>query len=305
MRVLVLAGGRSLERAVSERSRARASSSRCAASGTSRSSSTPATTSRGGCATTTSTARSSRSTAAAARTGRCRRCSSSRACRTRAPTRPPARASDKATAKRMLVAAGLPTPAFAALSASAVRDLGADALLDRLAERVGLPLVVKPCVGGSGFGIRRVGAVDELPAALLKALAYDDAVLCEAFVAGREVTVTVLRGQALAAVETIPLGGAEYDFDARYTPGASDFVAPADVGEEPLRLAEQACALLGCAGFARVDFLVPADGPPQLLEVNVVPGLTETSTAPLAAEAVGKPFEELVADLLADAVARP
>lgn len=205
----------------------------------------------------------------------------------------------------MLVAAGLPTPAFAALSASAVRDLGADALLDRLAERVGLPLVVKPCVGGSGFGIRRVGAVDELPAALLKALAYDDAVLCEAFVAGREVTVTVLRGQALAAVETIPLGGAEYDFDARYTPGASDFVAPADVGEEPLRLAEQACALLGCAGFARVDFLVPADGPPQLLEVNVVPGLTETSTAPLAAEAVGKPFEELVADLLADAVARP
>lgn len=216
-----------------------------------------------------------------------------------------ARASDKVAAKRALLAAGLPTPPFAALSASAVRDLGADALLGRLAERVGLPLVVKPCVGGSGFGIRRVTAVEELPAALLSALAYDDEVLCEAFVAGREVTVTVLRGRALAAVETIPLGGDGYDFDARYTPGASDFVAPAEVGEAPLRLAEQACVVLGCPGFARVDFLIPPTGEPQLLEVNVVPGLTETSTAPLAAEAVGKPFEDLVADLVADALARP
>ena len=105
------------------------------------------------------------------------------------------------------------------MSAGAVRDLGADALLGAIGDRVGLPLVVKPARGGSSLGVRRVDAESELPAALLSALAYDDHVLCERFVDGREIAVTVLGDVALPPVEAIPQGGEGYDFDARYTPG--------------------------------------------------------------------------------------
>jgi D-alanine-D-alanine ligase len=214
-----------------------------------------------------------------------------------------ARASDKIVAKRVLQAHGLPTPPFAAVSSAAVRDLGADALLDRVAERVGRPLVVKPARGGSSLGLRRVDDPEALPPALLSALAYDDRVLCERWVEGREVTVTVLRGAALPPVEAIPLDDHGYDFEARYTPGATEFAVPAEVGPEPAQVAAAACLALGCGAFARVDLLVPEGAPPWILEVNVVPGLTETSTAPLAAQAAGMTFEELVAALLEDAVA--
>jgi D-alanine-D-alanine ligase len=215
-----------------------------------------------------------------------------------------ARASDKIAAKRVLLAHGLPTPPFAAVGASAVRDLGADALLDRVAERVGMPIMVKPARGGSSLGLRQVHEADALPEALLSALAYDDRVLCERFVEGREVTVTVLRGEALPPVEAIPLDHDHgYDFEARYTPGATEFAVPADIGPEAAEVAAAACRALGCEGFARVDLLVPDEGRPWILEVNVVPGLTETSTAPLAAQAAGMTFEELVAALLEDALA--
>jgi D-alanine-D-alanine ligase len=216
-----------------------------------------------------------------------------------------ARASDKIAAKRILLAEGLPTPPFVAVSSTAVRDLGADALLERAAERLGRPLMVKPSRGGSSLGLRRVDDAEDLPAALLSALAYDDRVLCERFVDGREVTVTVLRGEALPPVEAIPLDDHGYDFEARYTPGATEFAVPAEVGPEPARIAAAACAALDCAAFARVDLLVPPAGPPWILEINVVPGLTETSTAPLAAQAAGMTFEELVAALLEDALRQP
>jgi D-alanine-D-alanine ligase len=222
---------------------------------------------------------------------------------TGAPPLACSRASDKIVAKRLLREAGLPTPVFVATGSEAVRDMGAEALLPGIAERVGLPLVVKPARGGSALGLRRVDDASQLPAALLSALAYDDRVLCERFVSGREIAVTVLRGEALPCVEAIPQGDHGYDFDARYTPGATEFVSPAaDCGDAPAHAVE-ACRLLGCPGFARVDFLLPAAGPPQILEVNTVPGLTETSLVPLAAQAAGLTFEELVAALLEDALA--
>jgi D-alanine-D-alanine ligase len=214
-------------------------------------------------------------------------------------------ASDKLAPPRRLLAAGLPTAAFAPVSAGAVRDLGADALLGAIGDRVGLPLVVKPARGGSSLGVRRVDAESELPAALLSALAYDDHVLCERFVAGREIAVTVLAGAALPAVEAIPQGAEGYDFDARYTPGATEFVVPAEIGPESAEAAVAACGLIGCAGFARVDLLLPAAGPPQILELNTVPGLTETSLTPLAAQAAGMTFEDLVAALLESAQIAP
>jgi D-alanine-D-alanine ligase len=186
-----------------------------------------------------------------------------------------------------------------------VRDLGADALLGAIGDRVGLPLVVKPARGGSSLGVRRVDAESELPAALLSALAYDDHVLCERFVAGREIAVTVLAGAALPAVEAIPQGSEGYDFDARYTPGATEFVVPARIGPESSEAAVAACRLIGCSEFSRVDLLLPADGPPQILELNTVPGLTETSLTPLAAQAAGMTFEDLVAALLRSAQIAP
>jgi D-alanine-D-alanine ligase len=214
-------------------------------------------------------------------------------------------ASDKIATKRRLVAAGLPTAPFAPVSAGAVRDLGADALLGAIGERVGLPLVVKPARGGSSLGVRRVDTESELPAALLSALAYDDHVLCERFVAGREIAVTVLGDVALPAVEAIPQGAEGYDFDARYTPGATEFVVPAEIGPESSEAALAACRLIGCAGFARVDLLLPPEGAPQILELNTVPGLTETSLTPLAAQAAGMTFEDLVAALLQSAQIAP
>jgi D-alanine-D-alanine ligase len=213
-----------------------------------------------------------------------------------------ARASDKIVAKRLLLDGGLPTPAFEPVASASLRELGADALLDHVVERVGLPLVVKPARGGSALGVRRVDEPGGLSGALLSALAYDDRVLCERFVEGREIAVTVLDGAALPSVEAIPLTDHGYDFEARYTPGATEFVTPAEGCGEAAAIAVRACRLLGCADFARVDLIVPADGPPQVLEANVVPGLTETSLAPLAAQAAGMTFEELVARLVEAAV---
>jgi D-alanine-D-alanine ligase len=224
---------------------------------------------------------------------------------TGAPPAACARATDKIAAKRLLGESGLPTPAFQVVGAAALRELGADALLDVVADRVGLPLVVKPARGGSALGIRRVDDARALPEALLSALAYDERVLCERFVDGREIAVTVLEGRALPCVEAIPLSDHGYDFEARYTPGATEFVTPAEGCEEAAAAAVRACELLGCADFARVDLIAPADGPPQILELNVVPGLTETSLAPLAAQAAGMTFEELVARLVDAAVGAP
>ena len=198
---------------------------------------------------------------------------------------------------------GLPTPPFAAVSSSAVRDLGADALLERVAERVGLPLVVKPARGGSSLGLRRVDDAEALPEALLSALAYDDRVLCERWVEGREVTVTVLRGEALPPVEAIPLDDHGYDFEARYTPGATEFAVPAEVGPEPAAGRRRGVRGPRLRRPSRASTCSCPKRPPWILEVNVVPGLTETSTAPLAAQAAGMTFEELVAALLEDAVA--
>ncbi len=216
-----------------------------------------------------------------------------------------ARSCDKALAKEALRAAGLPTPPSVTVSAESVRGLGADALLDRIAERVGLPLVVKPARGGSAIGVRRVDDEAELGDALLSALAYDDRVVVERHVTGREIAVAIVHGRALPPVEAIPRGADGYDFDARYTPGETDFVCPADVGPEVSRIALAAAEVLGCASFARVDLLVPPDGPPQLLELDIVPGLTETSLVPIAAAAAGLTFDAVVAGLLADAVGEP
>jgi D-alanine-D-alanine ligase len=208
---------------------------------------------------------------------------------------------DKVLAKHELRAAGLPTPDWFAFNETAFRELGAADALSGLEERLGFPLVVKPSRGGSALGVKFAASWFEVPEALVSAFSYDDRVLLERFVEGRELAVSVLGGGALPVVEAIPGDGDRYDFEARYEIGRTEFVCPAELGEAEAS-AVTAAALgayeaLGCSGFSRVDLILAADGP-QVLEVNAIPGLTDTSLLPQSAEAAGISFEQLVERIL-------
>lgn len=207
---------------------------------------------------------------------------------------------DKVLAKHELRAAGVPTPDWFAFNETAFRELGAADALGGLEERLGFPLVVKPSRGGSSLGIKFAASWFEMPEALVSAFSYDDRVLLERFVEGRELAVSVLGGEPLPVVEAIPGVGDRYDFEARYEIGGAEFVCPAALGEEAAGVTAAALAAyeaLGCSGFSRVDLILAADGP-QVLEVNAIPGLTDTSLLPQSAEAAGISFEELVERIL-------
>lgn len=211
------------------------------------------------------------------------------------------RCMDKVMAKHELRDAGVPTPDWFAFNETAFRELGAADALGGLEDRLGFPLVVKPSRGGSALGVKFAASWYEVPEALVSAFSYDDRVLLERFVDGRELAVSVLGTEPLPVVEAIPAGGDRYDFEARYEIGRTDFVCPAKLGDEDLS-AVTATALaayeaLGCSGFSRVDLILAEDGA-QVLEVNAIPGLTDTSLLPQSAEAAGMTFEELVERIL-------
>ncbi|MFP5021206.1 D-alanine--D-alanine ligase family protein [Pseudonocardia phyllosphaerae] len=204
------------------------------------------------------------------------------------------RAWDKPSVKAELVRAGLSTPDWVALPHSTFRELGAQAVLDAIVGRLGLPLVLKPDQGGSALGVQVVRNAEDLPAAMVSCFAYADTVLAEQFVEGTEVAVTVVHDgdepRALPAVEVeVPSGF--YDYTSRYTPGAATFHCPARLSEQTLaQLGETALAahtLLGMRDVSRMDAIVDADGAVHVLEMNVSPGLTDTSLLPTAVDAAG------------------
>jgi D-alanine-D-alanine ligase len=212
-----------------------------------------------------------------------------------------ARCTDKVLAKHELRGAGVPTPDWFAFNETAFRELGAADALGELEQRLGFPLVVKPSRGGSALGVKFAASWFEVPEALVSAFSYDNRVLLERFVEGRELAVSVLGEEPLPVVEAIPSDGDRYDFEARYEIGRTEFVCPAELSEEE-SAAVTAAALgayeaLGCSGFSRVDLILGDDGP-QVLEVNAIPGLTDTSLLPQAAEAGGMSFEQLVERIL-------
>jgi len=216
----------------------------------------------------------------------------------------------KPLAKRLWRAHGLPTPAAITVSAEAVRELRLVDVLPAVVDAIGLPLVAKPARGGSALGVRFARSADQIAPALLAALSHDREALLERFVDGRDLSVAIVqRGggvEVLPIVEATPREGRDfYDFEARYTPGATVFEAPADLpadlAAEAQRIALEAYAVLGCRGPARVDLMLGDEGL-QLLELNVVPGMTETSLLPLAAEAAGMTVADVVADALATAL---
>jgi D-alanine-D-alanine ligase len=212
-----------------------------------------------------------------------------------------ARCMDKSQAKHAIREAGLPTPDWFAFSQTAFRELGAADALGEIEGRLGFPLVVKPSRGGSSLGVKFAAAGSEIPQALISAFSYDERVLLERFVEGRELAVSVLGEEALPVVEALPAAGDRYDFEARYEIGRTRFVCPAELGDsEQTAVTEVALATyraLGCSGFARVDVIL-GDGGPEVLEANAIPGLTDTSLLPQAAEAAGLSFEQLVERIL-------
>ena len=218
---------------------------------------------------------------------------------------------DKPTAKALAARAGLITPASVTLPRETFHDLGATAVIDLIVAKLGLPLYVKPSRGGSALGAAPVRAAAELPAAVLSCFAYGDIALIERFIPGTEVAVGVIdlgRGpQALPAVEIVP-GEGGYDYAARYTAGKTEFYVPArlpaDVAAEVARIAVAAHTVLGLRDLSRTDLIVDEAGTAWFLEVNVAPGMTETSTLPLALEASGHSFGRTCVSLLEQAAAR-
>jgi D-alanine-D-alanine ligase len=212
-----------------------------------------------------------------------------------------ARCIDKVLAKHAIREAGVPTPDWFGFKQTAFRELGAADALGVLEASLGFPLVVKPSRGGSSLGVRFASHGGEIPGALVSAFSYDEQVLLERFVDGREMAVSVLGDEALPVVEAIPAEGDRYDFEARYEIGRTRFECPATLSEgERAAVVEAALATyraLGLTGFARVDLILGADGP-WVLEANAIPGLTDTSLLPQAAEAAGMPFEQLVERIL-------
>jgi len=222
------------------------------------------------------------------------------------------RCMDKVLTKHMLVEEGLPTPDFFAFSEIAFKELGAGEALPAIEERLGFPVVVKPAAQGSALGIKFAGSAAVVPEALIAAFSYDDRVLLERHVEGRELAVSLLEGddgvQALPVVEAKPRQEYFYDFEARYEIGKTEFVCPAelpaDVAAGAQELAVSVFKLLGCYGFARIDMILANDSELQVLEAQAIPGLTETSLLPQAAEAAGIKFEELVSRMLEQALSR-
>jgi D-alanine-D-alanine ligase len=213
------------------------------------------------------------------------------------------RSMDKVLCKHLLIEAGIPTPEFFAFNETAFKGLGAARLLPAMEERLDFPIVVKPAAQGSALGIKFARTAADVPSALVAAFSYDTRVLLERYVRGRDLAVSVLEGAALPVVEAVPNEEAFYDFESRYEIGRTTFVCPAKL-PEPVTARAQALAvatydLLGCFGVARVDMMLDDEsGELFVLEANPIPGMTDTSLLPQAAEAAGIAFDALVERML-------
>lgn len=210
----------------------------------------------------------------------------------------------KPIAKTIVARAGLATPEFVTLPQSLFRELGAGRVLDALVSRLGLPLVVKPARGGSALGVNLVSSAEDLPRAMVDCFAYSDTALIERAVAGTEVAVSVVdTGDgpvALPPVEIVTDGA--YDYDARYNPGRVEYFTPARLRDGVAAAVREAAVTahrsLGLSRLSRTDLIVDDSGRAWFLEVNVAPGMTETSLLPQAAEGAGHNLGDLYRSLV-------
>jgi D-alanine-D-alanine ligase len=222
-------------------------------------------------------------------------------------------ATDKVLAKHLMRNAGIPTPEFHSLRETSIKELGAADALPAVEAALGFPLVVKPASQGSALGVKFARNDEELPGALVGAFSYDRKVLIERYVKGRDLAVSVLDGPSgplpLPVVEAVPREEDFYDYESRYEIGMTTFVCPAELPDDATARAQELALdvyrLLGCRGVARVDLMLDdASNELWVLETNVIPGMTETSLLPQAADAAGISFDELIARLLDSAFSR-
>jgi D-alanine-D-alanine ligase len=206
-------------------------------------------------------------------------------------------AMDKELSKQLFRQAGVTTADW----------LMAPARADDVGARLGYPVIVKPSKQGSTVGLSIVRGPDELQAAVDEASNFDDEVMIEAFIAGRELTVGILGGDALPVGEIIPKHEI-YDYECKYTPGMADERFPAELtSAETTRIQQEARAAfkaLKLGGYARIDFRMSHDGRFYCLEANTLPGMTQTSLIPQAAAAAGISFPELCERVVRLAMAR-
>ncbi|MCD6151484.1 MAG: D-alanine--D-alanine ligase, partial [Deltaproteobacteria bacterium] len=196
-------------------------------------------------------------------------------------------AMNKLATKRFLESAGIPIPLYLVAVDKTV--------IFATEQKLGYPLVVKPTSEGSSLGISIVNAEAGLQSAQKKAFNYDAEILLEQYIPGREITAAVLEGEPLPLIEIQPVSGF-YDFKAKYTPGATNYLVPAPLPDRLTQviqqLAVQSCMVIGCrSGAIRVDFRLDPDDKPFVIELNTIPGMTGTSLLPKAAQTAGIDFD--------------
>jgi D-alanine-D-alanine ligase len=211
---------------------------------------------------------------------------------------------DKHSFKQLIQAQGLATPEWHSFNREAFSEFGAADSLDQLAEQLGFPFVLKPARQGSSLGIKFVERAEDFSPAIVGALGYDERVLIERYVDGRELAVSVL-GPA-ESPEVLPIIEIEtdepfYTFRAHYDPGAatmSEAELDEEVRERVKAAAADAYSAAGCRDLGRVDIILNREGVPYILEINTIPGLTETGPMRYAAQAAGMDFKELIARVI-------
>ncbi len=202
---------------------------------------------------------------------------------------------DKARTKQLWLGCGLPTPAY--------RRLHGDTDFEAVVADLGLPLMIKPVREGSSIGMRKVESLAELPEAYGFAAQYDDEIIAERWISGREYTIVILGGRALPVIRLQPhQSHGFYDFEAKYQANDTQYLCPCGLNaDDESRLqatALEAFSAVGARGWGRIDAMQDQDGRFWLLEVNTVPGMTDHSLVPMAARAAGIDFQALVLAIL-------
>ncbi len=223
-------------------------------------------------------------------------------------------AMDKLISKRLFLSAGLMVPEYILLSPEEGRESSlstgsevtagdAKGMIREILEKIGLPLVVKPVREGSSVGVSVVDRESDILKALKEGMRYG-ACLVERYIEGKEVHVGIVKNRAIGAVEVRPKERF-YSYRAKYTQGMTDYIIPPDLPEGFLEKALQAGLTahrsLGCRGATRVDLIVTSKGDVYVLEVNTIPGMTETSLLPKIAASSGLSFDDLVREILSEA----